>query len=148
MKTEKNKERKLVVQSRTENLSRIRDFVYSAATEIGFPEEVKENIIVAVDEACTNIIKHAYKFLPDGEIIVTLKFSKNNFNIEILDYGTSFSPESVPDPDLQEYFRQKKVGGLGMFLMKKLMDEVKYTSIPGKYNRVLLSKHLNSNGHA
>ncbi|MGB5288673.1 MAG: ATP-binding protein, partial [Ignavibacteriaceae bacterium] len=60
----------------------------------------------------------------------------------IIDYGKSFEPESVPLPDLQKYYREHKVGGLGIYLMKSLMDDVKYTSIPGKYNQVLLSKNI------
>lgn len=148
MKTEKNKteERKLVVKSRTENLSHIRDFVYSAALETGFNDEIIENITLAVDEACTNIIKHAYKSAPDGEIEIKIKSDSKSFNIQIIDYGKAFAPENVTEPDMTEYFRQKRVGGLGMYLMKKLMDEVKYTSIPGKYNQVILKKLIHTNG--
>jgi serine/threonine-protein kinase RsbW len=146
LKTKKQnfKERKLKVKSRTENLSAIRDFVFNAATEVGFNSDDIGNMILAVDEACTNIIKHAYKSYPDGEIIINLKYSEEKFTIEIIDYGNSFHPESVPDLDLQKYYKQRRVGGLGMFLMKTLMDEVKYVSVPGKYNQVLLSKNFNS----
>ena len=121
----------MIVKSRTENLSEIREFIYSTAQDIGISKEVIDDIILAVDEACTNIIKHAYKYYPEGEII-------------IIDHGASFEPDTVPDPDLEKYYEQRKVGGLGMYLMKRLMDEVKYVSIPGKYNQVLLSKNLNS----
>ncbi len=139
----KIKEKELVVKSRTDNLSYIRDFVYSAAAEVSIPAEVIDNIILAVDEASTNIIKHAYNSYPEGEITVKLKYSNKKFTVLIVDYGTPFQPESIPDPDLQKYYRQHRIGGLGMYLMKSLMDEVKYVSIPGKYNQVLLSKNLN-----
>jgi serine/threonine-protein kinase RsbW len=146
LKTEnkKLKEKELSVKSKTNNLSIIRDFVYAAATEVGFPAEVIDNIILAVDEACTNIIKHAYKSYPEGEITVKLKYADKKFTIIIMDHGTPFKPDTVPDPDLQTYYRQHRVGGLGMYLMKSLMDEVKYVSVPGKYNQVLLSKNLNT----
>jgi serine/threonine-protein kinase RsbW len=133
----------LKVKSRTENLSVIRDFVSSVASEVNIPKDVVENIILAVDEACTNIIKHAYKFSPDGEIIVKIKTSKSKFEIKILDYGINFEPEKVPEPDLQKYYRQRRVGGLGIYLMKTLMDEVKYSTVPGKYNEVSLVKNIN-----
>jgi serine/threonine-protein kinase RsbW len=136
------KSKKLIVKSRTENLSRVRDFVSTSASEAGISLDVVENIILAVDEACTNIIRHAYKSYPDGELIVKLKFSQSKFIISIIDYGKSFEPETIPEPDLQRYYRQRKVGGLGMYLMKTLMDDVKYVSIPGKYNEVLLSKNI------
>jgi serine/threonine-protein kinase RsbW len=148
LKAEKTKLKKdkLEIKSRTENLAEIREFINSAAVDAGFSKEAIDNIILAVDEACTNIIKHAYKYLPDGKIILNLKTDKKTFTIDIIDYGKSFEPGLVPNPDLQKYFNEKRVGGLGMYLMKSLMDEVKYISVPGKYNQVSLTKNLNSNG--
>jgi serine/threonine-protein kinase RsbW len=140
----KIKEKKLQVKSRTENLAKIRAFIQDYASPAGFNQEEIDNMMLAVDEACTNIIKHAYKSFPDGEIVIRIKYENSKLNIAIVDYGKAFQPESIPEPDIQEYYRQHKVGGLGMFLMKTLMDDVKYVSIPGKYNQVLLSKNLNS----
>jgi serine/threonine-protein kinase RsbW len=137
------KTKKLNVKSRTENLSLIRDFISKSAAEAGVKPDVVENIILAVDEACTNIIKHAYKSYPDGELIIKIKSTSNRFTISITDYGNSFEPDAIPEPDLQKYYRQKRVGGLGMYLMKTLMDDVKYVSIPGKHNEVQLSKKIN-----
>lgn len=137
------KTKKLKVKSKTENLSIIRDFISSSAAEAGVAADAVENIILAVDEACTNIIKHAYRSFPDGELIIKTKSTLSRFVISITDYGKSFEPEMIPEPDLQKYYRQRRVGGLGMYLMKTLMDDVKYISIPGKYNEVMLSKNLN-----
>lgn len=136
------KTKKLKVKSKTENLSVIRDFISTSAYETGMKPDAVENIILAVDEACTNIIKHAYKSIPDGELIIKTKSTLSRFVVSITDFGKSFEPEMIPEPDLQKYYRQKRVGGLGMYLMKTLMDDVKYVSIPGKYNEVLLSKNL------
>ena len=138
----KNKSSKFKVKSKTENLSVIRDFVSENALNAGIPMAKVEDIMLAVDEACTNIIKHAYKSSPEGEIIINIEYNKEKFTITIIDYGKSFEPERVPLPDLQKYYREHKVGGLGIYLMKSLMDDVKYTSIPGKYNQVLLSKNI------
>lgn len=140
----KNSTGELVVQSKTENLSEIRDFVSEKALGAGIPETTVEKIILAVDEACTNIIKHAYKHSPEGDIIINVDYNKENFTVTIIDYGNSFDPSKVPLPDLQKYYREHRVGGLGMYLMKSLMDDVTYTSIPGKYNKVLLSKKIRS----
>ena len=133
----------LIVKSRTENLSLIRDFVSKKASAAGLSKEDIENIMLAVDEACTNIIKHAYKSYHDGEIVINLEFNAQKILISIIDYGNTFNPDSVPDPDLQKYYKNGRVGGLGMYLMKTLMDDVKYISVPGEYNKVLLSKKLN-----
>lgn len=138
----KNKFSELRVKSKTENLSVVRDFVSENALNAGINLATVENIMLAVDEACTNIIKHAYKSSPEGEIIINIEYSKNKFTITIIDYGKSFEPDRVPLPDLQKYYREHKVGGLGIYLMRSLMDDVKYTSVPGKYNQVLLSKNI------
>jgi len=140
----KIKEKELNVKSRTENLSKIREFIQEFASSAGFMQNTIDNMMLAVDEACTNIIKHAYKSYPDGEVIIKIKYEEKKLIITIIDYGKAFQPESIPEPNIQEYYRQHRVGGLGMYLMKTLMDDVKYISIPGKYNQVLLSKRLNS----
>lgn len=134
--------KKLIVSSRTENLSTIRDFIASAAREVGIQEDTVEDIMLAVDEACSNIIKHAYGSKPEGEIKIELDYTNDKFTVIIQDHGSSFEPDLIPEPDLQKYYRQRRVGGLGMFLMKSLMDDVKYVSVPGKYNRVMLIKNI------
>lgn len=137
-------EKELHVKSRTENLSQIRGFIQDYASLAGFTQDGIDNMMLAVDEACTNIIKHAYKSFPDGEITIKAKYENKKLIISIIDYGKAFEPEKIPEPDIQEYYKQHRVGGLGMYLMKTLMDDVEYTSVPGKYNQVLLSKNLNS----
>lgn len=140
----KLKNTELIVKSRTENLSGIRDFIASAARSSEIKEDIVENIILAVDEACSNIIKHAYKRDPEGEIKINLELTNGKFIVIIQDEGNTFEPDSVPDPDLQKYYRQRRVGGLGMYLMKSLMDDVEYISVPGKFNKVLLTKNISS----
>ena len=75
------KTKKLNVKSRTENLSIIRDFISNSAAEAGITPDVIENMILAVDEACTNIIKHAYKSYPDGELIIKTKSTANRLDV-------------------------------------------------------------------
>ena len=140
----KSKQKELLVKSRTENLTTVREFVNSAVGEVSIPQDIAGDIVLAVDEACTNIIKHAYHYSPDGDIKIKLKYSDIKIVVEITDHGAPFSPDNVPTPDLKKYFEEKRVGGLGMYLMKSLMDDVHYESIPGKYNQVLLTKKINS----
>lgn len=142
----KIKNNELIVKSRTENLSGIRDFIASAAKSSGIIQDDVENIMLAVDEACSNIIKHAYKWDPEGEIKINLELTNGMFTVIIQDKGVSFEPDLIPEPDLQKYYRQNRVGGLGMYLMKSLMDDVKYISVPGKHNKVYLTKNITSAG--
>jgi serine/threonine-protein kinase RsbW len=130
------------VKSTTDNLAMIREFTRSAAENCGFSEDIIGKIILAVDEACTNIIKHAYKFSADGEIILTVSCKDSRFSIRIVDNGFTFDHNRIPEPDLKEYYKQKRVGGLGVYLIKKLMDEVNYSKISGNANQIELVKYL------
>lgn len=140
----KSKQKELLVKSRTENLTAVREFISSTVEEVKIPPDIAGDIVLAVDEACTNIIKHAYKYSPEGNIKIKLTYSDKKIVVEITDHGASFHPDAVPKPDLKKYFEEKRVGGLGMYLMKSLMDDIHYKSIPGKFNQVLLTKKLNS----
>jgi serine/threonine-protein kinase RsbW len=131
----------LSVKSSTDNLSVIRDFIKNTALSLGYSNAAIGNIILAVDEACTNIIKHAYKYSPTGDIQIELNRIANKFIITILDSGIEFDPNLIPEPDIKEYYKQRRIGGLGMYLMKKMMDEVVYTKNKNK-NQVKMVKYL------
>jgi len=133
--------KKLVVRSTTDNLSLIRKFTEDAARESGFDETTVPKIVLAVDEACTNIIKHAYKNSPEGKIFISISFHSSKFVVTITDNGKHFNPALVPEPNIKEYYKQRKVGGLGIYLIKKLMDEVNYSTFNDR-NKVVLTKYL------
>lgn len=143
MKT-KNKsfDKELVVKSTTDNLALVRDFTREAAAYCGLNDESAGKIALAVDEACTNVIKHAYKNSPDGDIFVKIRVAEKKFTVTITDEGKNFDPAGVPVPDIQKYYKQHKVGGLGIYLMKKLMDEVNYYNLQGNKNRVVMVKYI------
>jgi len=129
------------VFSRTENLEIVRNFVRKVATKAGFSEDDIHKIILAVDEACTNIIKHAYKYSPAGEIFITAKADSSKLLLLIKDRGESFEPTKIPAPDIKELVKNKRVGGLGIFLMKQLMDVVEYGASKNQ-NQLKLIKYL------
>lgn len=138
----KSFDNKLVVKSTTDNLAKIRDFIRNSARTIGFEDDIIGKIILAVDEACTNIIKHAYRYNSEGIIEINIKSEKSKFTIQITDNGINFDPEAIPEPDIKEYHKQHRSGGLGMFLIKKLMDEVQYRNLANNRNQVTLVKYL------
>ncbi|GAB4126808.1 MAG: hypothetical protein Fur0015_00370 [Ignavibacteriales bacterium] len=133
----------LTVKSRTDNLSVVRDFIQSYASKCGLEKSEISKIVLAVDEACTNIIKHAYKFSPEGDIHLKINCLPKKFIVSITDKGNHFNPELIPEPDLQAYQKEKKKGGLGIFLIKKLMDEVTYKNLSNNLNQVELVKYIN-----
>ncbi len=132
----------LVVPSRTDRLKEVRDFVSRAAQHFGFDEDDVNKIVLAVDEACTNIIKHAYDYGKNHTIKLSILTKKTVFEITITDQGRPFDPSSVPQPNMKEYLSHFKRGGLGMYLMKTVMDKVEYDFKPGPVNRVRLTKYL------
>jgi serine/threonine-protein kinase RsbW len=143
----KKRDLTLEISSKTELLTEVRKFVTDAAKGFGFPDDDISNIELAVDEACTNIIKHAYRYRPDGKIRITISLSRTNdrlkkFVIRILDHGVAFDSSKYTVPDMQEYFKRLKPGGLGIVLMRKLMDEVEYDIQPGISNSIQLVKYL------
>lgn len=136
------KPQSLHIESRTDKLIAVREFVSEAARRFGFQEEDVSKIALAVDEACTNIIKHAYKFDPGKEITVSIRSDNGAFEVVIRDRGKEFDPRRIQSPDMKEYLTHFRRGGLGVYLMKSLMDKVEYNITPGAMNEVRLTKYL------
>jgi serine/threonine-protein kinase RsbW len=136
------KKQTLKIDSRTDQLVTVRDFVSRAAYASGFNDEEVSKIALAVDEACTNVIKHAYNYDNKKKITITVQDSDGDFEILIMDTGRQFDPSKIQVPNMKDYLSKYKRGGLGVYLMKSLMDKVEYQIEPGKQNRVRLVKHL------
>ena len=139
------KEFTLKVPSSTENLALIREFVSSAAMQAGFDQKEIGKLEIAVDEACANVIEHAYGHDASKEVIVRARLDENEFSIEIEDTGKGFDPAEVNQEELEQLISKRRTGGLGMRLMKTLMDEVRYEIEPGKKNALHMSKRLKKN---
>ncbi|MBU0475392.1 MAG: ATP-binding protein [Bacteroidetes bacterium] len=132
----------LTFKSSTDHLHEVRNFVEINGNKVGLSDKTIAHISLAVDEACTNIIKHAYNNLLDKKIKVKIETSNSQFIVIITDNGKHFDPNKIPEPNIEKNQKMKKGGGLGMFLMKKLMDEVHYNSkVNG--NELILIKNYN-----
>ncbi|MCH8567172.1 MAG: ATP-binding protein [Balneolales bacterium] len=116
------------VSAMTENLQSVRDFVVSHARKHGFPDSETEEIRLAVDEAMTNVIKHAYEYDSSKRIYVSVGSDHENFWVAIQDTGQAFDISNYIEPDVAERVRQRKKGGVGVYLIKKLMDKVEYST--------------------
>ena len=126
--------------ARFEYLDEIREFVGTIARAGGFSDKDVYNIQLATDEAASNIIEHAYENQPDGILDLSCGIRKDAITIILIDHGESFDPSDVPPPDLKADLSDRKIGGLGLFLMRKLMDEVHYESRPDKSNILTMIK--------
>lgn len=121
-------------------LDEIRDFVGKIARDNGFTDKEIYNIQLAADEAASNIIEHAYEGVKDGVLNVSCGVRNDVITIIMIDYGEPFDPSAVPLPDLKADLSERKIGGLGIFLMRKLMDEVHYETRRDKSNVLTMSK--------
>lgn len=130
--------------SKTENLENIRNFVFKNSIQFGFDNYKAEEIVLAVDEACTNLIKHGYKYKFTENITIDIKCKDSQFIVNIIDNSQPFDPREIIDPDLEKYRNEYRKGGLGIFIMKSLVDNIDYKSTQnGKIKNILtLTKHL------
>jgi anti-sigma regulatory factor (Ser/Thr protein kinase) len=128
------------VDARLENLSLIADFISRSMSQLGIEAGVFE-VQTAVDEACTNIMKYAYSEA-GGEITITCEIQGNDLVVTIRDRGKPFDPASVPQPDLEADLGRRKIGGLGIYLMRKLMDDVSYSFDAVKGNTLVMRKSI------
>ena len=136
----------LHVPSSTENLALIREFVAIIGMQAGLTEEEVAKIELAVDEGCANVIEHAYGHDLTKEVVVRAFFDDDELWIKVEDTGRGFDPAKVQNEDLRELVEQRKSGGLGMRLIKTLMDEVSYEIVPGQKNELNMMKRLRKTG--
>ena len=137
-------QRKLTIPGRFESLAHISDFIVQAARDSGFDEDSVFHIQMAVDEACSNVIEHAYAGAEAGEIELTCVCDAGGeLRIDIRDHGRPFDPEDVPTPSIRngpDNLDEINVGGLGLFFMRKLMDEVTFRFDPKTGNHLTMIK--------
>jgi sigma-B regulation protein RsbU (phosphoserine phosphatase) len=118
--------RTAIFPAKFEQLDAIREFASQAARDAGMDDSAIYAVELSMDEACTNVIEHAYEGMEAGVIECTCDSDENNLTIIIHDHGKSFDPASIALPNLDADLDSRPIGGLGVFLMKKLMDEVRF----------------------
>ncbi len=137
-----NSHNKILFTSSTKNLSLLRKFIEAKASEFGFDESTINQITLSVDEACTNIIKHAHKYNEKEIIEVEVKPETGQFKIVMKYKGKGFDPNDINNPDMNDYFNKFKVGGLGVPIMKKFMSKIEFVHSNSEDNYLTLIKSL------
>jgi serine/threonine-protein kinase RsbW len=120
----------------------IREFVVKVAEQSGLSESDRDHLELAVDEACSNVIEHAYGHDVKKEVTVRATFDDDELRISVIDTGAGFDPTGVPQKELGELVRKRRTGGLGMRLIKSLMDEVRYEIEQGTKNELHMVKKV------
>ena len=130
---------------RYDSLVKISKFVQENAESVGFDDQQLYAIEMAVDEACSNIIDHAYGGENRGNIVCTCEPFAGGIKVILLDHGQAFNPETVPDPDLVSGIEDREERGLGLFFMRRLMDEVHFEFSARKGNCLTMIKRSPKN---
>jgi serine/threonine-protein kinase RsbW len=132
----------LHVPSSTQNLAIIREFVTNVGVQAGLGEDDVAKLELAVDEACTNVIEHAHRGDISKDVVVRATFDERTLRIEVVDSGAGFDPARIPEEGVERLVAQRRSGGLGLRVMRSLMDEVSYEIVPGNTNRLRMTKRL------
>ncbi len=130
----------LTVAGDLANLAAIAEFVTAAALRLGLDEQQAFDVQMAADEACTNIIEHAYGAGEPGDIHIRCDLEGDDFVITIRDRGQPFDPDSIPEPDLTCPLEEREVGGLGLHFMRRLMDRLVLRCDPVSGNELKMYK--------
>lgn len=130
----------ITVRAVRRSLDPLREFAAAAAAEAGLGVQETAVVILAVEEACSNVIDHAYAGVGDGEIEVCCDARAGELTIRIRDRGAPFDITTVRAPVLGPNLDERPVGGLGVHLIRELMDEVRFESSAAQGNLLTLVK--------
>ena len=130
------------VPSSPENLVMIRRFIGDIGEKAGLEPKEVHKLELAVDEACANVIEHAYNKDSTKRVSIRATFNQDFLRVEVIDTGKGFDPSTVEQAEVNKLIAARRSGGLGMRLIKTLMDEVQYEIIPGQKNELRMVMRL------
>jgi anti-sigma regulatory factor (Ser/Thr protein kinase) len=121
------------------DLAAVRAFVAAAAADAGADAPLRDALVLATDEVCANVLVHAYEGRAAGPLEVTVAGDGGQVRVTIADAGPPFDPGTAQAPDLAAEWQERAVGGLGLHLVRHLVDDVRYERAAAG-NRVTLVK--------
>jgi len=121
-------------------LDEIREFVAQVARAGGFNEKEIYSFQLAADEGATNIIEHAYAGITNAKFDISCDMQGEMLIITMHDTGAPFDPSKVKQPNIKAELADRQIGGLGVYLMRKIMDEVRYESNAKTGNLLTMTK--------
>lgn len=130
------------VPATLDSLALISEFVLDAAASAGMDDHAAWQVQLAVDEAATNVIQHGYEGATAGQIEVGWAVEQGSLVVSLHDHGRRFRPEDIPEPDIHSPLDERQAGGLGLFLMNKLMDAVHFNFDSVKGNTLVMRKSI------
>lgn len=137
--------RSITISCAKSNLQLIRNFIVDELRKLAISELEVHSMVLAVDEVCANLIIHSNNCSPEHSIKVVLEPGVDRISFDIIDNGTGFDIRNYPEPDLKEIIKTKKKGGVGLLLVKRIMDEIDFVRNENQ-SIVRLTKKLHPSG--
>jgi anti-sigma regulatory factor (Ser/Thr protein kinase) len=134
-------EKKLVIKNDISEISKLAIFIDELSEELDLTPELNFNLNLVLEEAVSNVILYAYGKEEQKEISLVAQSCDNNLVFVLTDSGTEFDPTKVPDADITLSAEEREIGGLGIFLIRQIMNTVEYQRIDGK-NVLTMRKQL------
>lgn len=131
----------LALKNNIEEINRLHSFIEEVGETFALPMKTVMNLNLVLEEAVTNVIMYAYPKEEHEYIHLTAKEQEGKLIFILTDSGKAFDPTQAPDADITLSADDRQIGGLGIFLIRKIMNEVKYERIDGK-NVLTLEKEL------
>lgn len=122
-------------------LAQVRSFVSRTGRDLGMENTAIDALILAVEEACSNVCRHAYGG-ECGQIELTIESANGDVQVVLRDWGAAFDPLAVPTPDVTAPLEERSLGGLGVYLMQQLMDQVNFEFDGETGNTLTMLKRL------
>lgn len=136
---------RLCLKSQASELERLMGVIARLGTIHHLPDKVVFELNLALEEIFSNIIRHGYEGREDREVTIAFHLAPEEITATVEDTGVPFNPLELPEPDLTAPLEERKVGGLGVYLVRQLMDEVVYRAEDGR-NILRLTKRIASRG--
>ncbi len=132
--------RELTIDNSLSHVPELNDFVKSFGDELKLEEKDTQNLKLAIEEAVVNVINYAYPTDETGDINIEATATTTSIKFKIIDSGVAFAPTDAPDVDTSLTAEERQIGGLGIFLVRQLMDTINYERIEGKNVLTLTNK--------
>lgn len=124
-------QRQITLPAELESLALFRSHINAVCKGVsGLDEQALYDVLLAVDEICTNIIMHGYAGMDPGSIILNVEVTPQMLTITISDFGYAFEPVEPPTPDVNATLEEREAGGLGLFFVFSSVDDIQYESSP------------------
>ena len=134
-------EKSIILANEISEIGRLADFIDDIGNEFSLAPDVRFNLNLVLEEAVANIINYAYPKDEHESIYLSARMHEDSIVLVLTDTGKEFDPTMAPEVDVTLSAEERQIGGLGIFLIRQIMNEVRYERIDGK-NVLTLEKKL------